>query len=431
MELEEYEMDLNYKRLTFSELERITLNLERNSTVWKLVLCGNFIGQQESVLLKNLLIENRVLEYLDLSSNSLKDKGATELALGLSQNSTLKDLILRYNGIRNIGIGEILKAAKYVEYLDLSNNRIDPNDQIFWNIEKLVSENSKLRVLKIECFFQQSSTRCLALRLFRKKFKAYKLFCESAGNSLSLLQLNLSKNLFFSNGYNFVQFSKFMSLNQTIKVLCLDSINLESKTKPLVSIIGNCKSLLALSLINTRISRDQIFKAISRSSIEYLDVSRNPLNSNSIRFLSEATLISLIIKHVNLNSSDANLLSKMNVESLILSHNLITMDGALEIFSNIQDNVNLRFFDISWNNLPPLELDKHAYLLYSNFSLEQLSISYIFEQSPVNNTSKLYEFCERNKKIKNFLNRMEICRFVQLKPQFEAQILYSIFSMIQ
>ncbi len=121
----------------------------------------------------------------------------------------------------------------------------------------------------------------------------------------------------------------------------------------------------------------------------------------------------------------------MNVESLIMSHNLISMDGALEIFSTIRDNVNLRFLDISWNNLLPFELDKHVNLLYSNFSLEQLSISYIFEQSPVNITSKLYQFCERNRRIKSFLSRMELCRFVQSKPQFDAQILHTIFLMIQ
>lgn len=90
------------------------------------------------------------MEYLDLSWNHIRRKGAVEIANGLRTNCTLKTLNLSYNGFSNDGavaLGEALRANNTLIELDISNNRITNQGALC--IAKGLEGNNTVEILKI------------------------------------------------------------------------------------------------------------------------------------------------------------------------------------------------------------------------------------------------------------------------------------------
>jgi Ran GTPase-activating protein (RanGAP) involved in mRNA processing and transport len=70
----------------------------------------NNIGPKGAKYLKELLITNKFLAFLDVSGNVLCDQGIYQLSLGLKQNDTIQVLNLSRNGITNFGIDFLREA---------------------------------------------------------------------------------------------------------------------------------------------------------------------------------------------------------------------------------------------------------------------------------------------------------------------------------
>ncbi|KYO25379.1 leucine-rich repeat-containing protein 74A isoform B [Alligator mississippiensis] len=93
---------------------------------------------------------NETLEFLNLSWNHLRMKGAVAVSAGLRVNGTLKILDLSWNGFGNEGalaLGEALKVNNVLVQLDISTNHI--NNEGAEKLCKGLEVNGNLRILKM------------------------------------------------------------------------------------------------------------------------------------------------------------------------------------------------------------------------------------------------------------------------------------------
>jgi Ran GTPase-activating protein (RanGAP) involved in mRNA processing and transport len=98
-------LDLSQNCITHAGAKILLQALKYNQTVITLDLGNtdpmqrNAIGPRGAKYMKELLIENRFLSFLDISGNILCDQGVYQISLALRVNTTLQKLNLSQNGI--------------------------------------------------------------------------------------------------------------------------------------------------------------------------------------------------------------------------------------------------------------------------------------------------------------------------------------------
>lgn len=108
----------------------IVLSLANNSTLEKLVLKHNQIGDAEVAVFVQFFSKNNTLKYLDLSNNSIGDNGAIAIAKALTKNNTtLETLNLNHNQIGDIGAIELAKNTT-LESLFIADNFIEKDGAV-------------------------------------------------------------------------------------------------------------------------------------------------------------------------------------------------------------------------------------------------------------------------------------------------------------
>ncbi|XP_078381247.1 NLR family CARD domain-containing protein 4-like [Oculina patagonica] len=124
--------------------------LKGNSSLTKLNLSGNDIGDVGAAGLAEALQNNKNLTELDLSYNYIGDHGATGLAAPLQKNTGLTGLSLFHNYIGDqgaVGLAEALKKNTSLTELDLSENNIW--DEGAAGLAEALKKNTNLAVLEL------------------------------------------------------------------------------------------------------------------------------------------------------------------------------------------------------------------------------------------------------------------------------------------
>jgi len=138
-------LDLSAVDIQDNGLAVIILALQKNNSLTHLNLQNNNISDKSFTLLSDLLQTNKGLTYLSLRALNLGDNGVSILSKGLSANQTLTALDLQNNKIDNSGFFDILNAVNKtnLEHLHLQWNNIrNCNDVLgFIPSSKLVSVN--------------------------------------------------------------------------------------------------------------------------------------------------------------------------------------------------------------------------------------------------------------------------------------------------
>ena len=127
--------------------------LKKNSTLQQLDVSRNSIHSGGATALAEMLKENRTLQQLDVSGNSIGDEGATTLAIMLKKNSTLQQLDVGSNSIGDRGATELakmLKVNRMLQKLDVSFNSIHDGGATAL-AETLTRGNRMLQQLDICC----------------------------------------------------------------------------------------------------------------------------------------------------------------------------------------------------------------------------------------------------------------------------------------
>merc|ERR1712146_115779 len=82
-----------------------------NSTITKLRIADNHVGDRGAFQFAKMIAENRALEHLDLQCTDISNDGARAIARALAENTTLLTLNLTANARIGVDGGEALLAA--------------------------------------------------------------------------------------------------------------------------------------------------------------------------------------------------------------------------------------------------------------------------------------------------------------------------------
>jgi hypothetical protein len=122
--------------------------LKQNTTLQKLTLKHNSIGNHGAKMLADSLKQNTTLRSLHLLCNLIEDEGATALADALEQNKMLTDLSLSSNRVKDRGaqaLGKSLKHNTILKILYLTENHI--GDVGMHALAKGIQRNTSLKRL--------------------------------------------------------------------------------------------------------------------------------------------------------------------------------------------------------------------------------------------------------------------------------------------
>ena len=121
--------------------------LKEDNRLQELDLCNHNI---DVVMIVNAIRINTILVKLDISFNTLSDKGTTAVSECLKVNNILQELNLSNNEITNDGATRIADAVNtnvVLQKLDLSSNWFDVDGLIY--LLQMVNANSALQFLSI------------------------------------------------------------------------------------------------------------------------------------------------------------------------------------------------------------------------------------------------------------------------------------------
>lgn len=114
--------------MKINDIGAITLAhaLRENTTVKNLNLRFNIIGDDGAQAIADMLAVNRTITHLSLESNQIGDIGAQALADALKVNSTLTSIVLGYNRIGDVGahhIADMMRNNTTIINIYLGNNQ--------------------------------------------------------------------------------------------------------------------------------------------------------------------------------------------------------------------------------------------------------------------------------------------------------------------
>ena len=124
--------------------------IRRNKVLMSIEFQHNLIGDKGAIALGEALGLNPGFKILQLQQNQIGDEGAVALAQGLGNNSNLQILYVAGNKIKDDGViafGKILKVNLTLQELNLSANQIKDDGAI--SLGQALKLNSVLRTLDI------------------------------------------------------------------------------------------------------------------------------------------------------------------------------------------------------------------------------------------------------------------------------------------
>jgi hypothetical protein len=105
----------------------IIMMLERHSSLTKLHLNNNKLGDSGATSIGDAIVHNIILKDLQLNWNVIGPSGATAMSHGLKKNRSLEQIGLGWNALGNSGatsIAECMASTLSIRHLDLRHNHI-------------------------------------------------------------------------------------------------------------------------------------------------------------------------------------------------------------------------------------------------------------------------------------------------------------------
>ena len=375
----------------------ISLDLSSEEGTNRNRICAEGVRLIEEVLKNNFFIE-----YLDLSSNSIKNEGFKYLINGLKENEIMKKLNVSNNEIDEKGIlylKDNMKSCK-VEILDLSVNPIK-NEGCIAMSKCLISEKlSEVRYINLsECNIQ---------------FNGVKEFFKYIRTNKKLDTILLNKNNLFSKKWIYLE--QFL-INLNLKHLGLNGCSLKNSTEDIAKILMHHPTLKILELSHNQINDDSFlfFKLFPKENLSLieLDFSRNYISDRSAKFFFEELYNNKSLQKLNffdnqLQSDSANVIIESLKENYCLTYiNLKSNRIPLRIINEINYRIQMNKLREKGNFLPKLKME------IEELVFEPSEINFLKNRIMIQNEEKklsIKKLKEDNKmiKLKKIENRTEL-----------------------
>ena len=258
---------------------------------------GVYASIEEYVIaIANMIKENTTIVKLNLESNCLGEYGIHELANALRVNTTITNLNLSKNNLEEYGtqkIADALYMNTTITKLNLSSNWLGENGALI--IAEALLVNTTLRSLNL-------SHNYLRRNGFRSEIGIIAIANALCKNK-SITELDLEHNKIGLNGAQ--ELSKALYVNDTLKILNLENnkIREESACEIAKALYVN-KTLKVLNLSDNKLDKYGVHAIIdalrNNNTITSLDLGWNDLGENEKKRVRDAlrenhTLIELFV----------------------------------------------------------------------------------------------------------------------------------------
>ena len=161
------ELDLIECGLTSDGVGEVVGGLSDNHSLRELVLSGNLIGSEGAVAIATMLKTNSSLERLSLAGCGIGSSGGVELGAALERNKTLRYLDLSENelednGVRGLSAG--LENNSSLEELRLLDDWSLGEEGVTFLLETVEERNTGLKILALPEVFERDISRELQFR---------------------------------------------------------------------------------------------------------------------------------------------------------------------------------------------------------------------------------------------------------------------------
>ena len=300
-----------------------------------------------SVGIKNIdlyLKNNYLIEFFNLSGNSIRNEGFSLLCKGLNENHSINNLNIAYNEIEEKGIVQGLKfittSILKLTFLDLSKNNIMN--------EGIIALTNQLKLFP--------NLLSLNLSFCGFEFKGFKTLLKSLQYSRKIECLNVSGNKLKSKNFfslkPYFNFIGLKSLNMSKCHLC-DNTTFE---------LGDCLeqncTLRKLNISHNEIT-DEGFKTFSKlfyknNVLENFDCSSNFITDEGVKELIKSLEINTSLKSINFYDNQL--------------HNEIS-NLILEV---LDKNTTVTYINLYYNRIQLKKIDEINKILRTNAEKQKL-----------------------------------------------------------
>ena len=427
-------IDLRANNLSKQGLEVISRHLSSpQSTIRKMNLCDNYIGDDGCEIIANGFKSNASLITIDLSSNNILDRGVTAIANALLTNTTIKKINFKQNYIGNYGIKsfcEILKdtAKDKFSKLDFNSNPLsdiglieyakflgEHIDNKYLAISGQLSgggENDFFRVLK-----RMNNLKVIDFYSMDLNSDTMDFLNEIMQNNKNIKEFTLSNNKKIgANGMRLL--STGLSRNTNLTFIKLNQCAIgDEGAEILANALFMNLSISELSLEYNNIGLNGI-KALSEKVLRKRCLKRVMLGHNNINHLGAfyigkylADAFGIIKLHLNSNHIgdegceyiSEGIKKNDTLEDLNIENNDITNRGARLIAASIKNKYNFMSLNLSSNQLTEIDdelYEIYDYLSYINIAANKISNSGIirlFHGTEDNKLFKKIRLCDLDK----------------------------------
>jgi Ran GTPase-activating protein (RanGAP) involved in mRNA processing and transport len=300
---------------------QIASTLKRNTTLTRLDLSNNKIGDAVATQIAAALKGNTILRRLGLGCNEIRDEGVRQIASALKENTTLTSLDLEQIGIGDKGvsqIAEILKENTTLIRLNLGGNKIRGEGGI--QIASALKKNKTLTHLRLQ---KNNINGEAAIQI-----------ASALKENTTLTRLDLGENNIGNKGA--CQIASALKKNTTLTSLNLEQIGIGNKgARQIALALKENTTLTSLGLKHNEIGRGGI-RQIASALKENTTLANLNLGFNKIGYEGSRLIAAVLKKNTAL--------TKLN-----LGGNGIEYVGVIQIAAALRENTTLRSLNLRCN----------------------------------------------------------------------------------
>ena len=382
----QWEIDLSSSQVGDEDIEMIVagMNFDRDNYTWsdenrmlqQLDVSNNSIGSGGATALAKMLKENRTLQRLNVYYNFIGDEGATALAEMLKENRTLQQLDVSINSIGDAGataLGVMLKENRTLQQLDASDNSIGEGGAT--TIAEMLKENSTLQQLDLNTnFIGDGGATALA---------------EMLKENRTLQQLDVSYNSIGDGGATAL--AEILKENRTLQRLNIYNNSIgDGGATALAEMLKENGTLQQLDVSMNSVGKGgatalaEMLK--ENSTLQQLDVSSNSIGEGGATALAEMLKENKTVQQLDVNTNSIGnggatalaevLKENRTLQQLNVSWNSIGNGGATAIAEMLKENRTLQRLDVNTNSIGEGGATVLAKMLKENRTLQQLDVSH-------------------------------------------------------
>ena len=348
-------LNLNSNNISLDGIQLISDLLE-NSTLIKLNLSKNYLGDEGCSILAKGIKKNKSLIKINLSCNYIIDKGLVDIAMAMNSksedgvyNSSIKKINFDRNSINNSAL------------IDFCNILKDEPENRFTKISMQYNYITDLSINNYGEFIQnfpEQTFLSLTNRISNTNQANFLNYCQGLTKIKTIIFENMS---FQDNTSNL--FNQILLNNKNIKDLFIyyNSILYPEDMSKISSGLEHNKYLSKIFLSQCQIG-DEGAIILSNSLFNNINISQIFLDENKIG-------------EKGVKEISEKLLPKISLKKLVLSHNLINSKGAYYISKALGEAQGIQFLFINSNKIGDEGSEFLSEGIEKNNSLIQLNLN--------------------------------------------------------